>query len=144
MAGLVYKNTNGQFVSISGTAYTNPTAGTARLNFKTGSASTDVLKFGLTTNTSAAQYCGLRMKVSNGTAYIGRSESAQSVIKTTSSTTIQTNTTMTVSTSTAVSTASQSTVTYKTQSTHTYATSSAHTYTTSSLSTNQVTSNNST
>lgn len=72
MKGLVYKQSN-SLISLTGNAYTNPqNYGTARLCVKKG---TDTVKFGLTTHTSATQYCGIRMKINGNTAYIGRIDS---------------------------------------------------------------------
>lgn len=112
MAGLIYKNADSQKVFLSGTAYVNPTHGTARLCVKTGSASTATAKYGFTSNSSATQYCGLRIKLNNGIAYIGRSETKASTISTTSSTTLQTNTTSATSTTSLKTQANQSTNTY--------------------------------
>lgn len=65
-------------ISYSGTPYVNPINGTKRLCLRTGTGEYDVVKYGLTTNSSAVQYCGLRMKIDGQTAYIGRSETASS------------------------------------------------------------------
>lgn len=88
MAGIVYKQ-NGKYTSLTGPAYTQPHAGTARFCVKT---STSTIKFGLTTNTSATQYCGIRMKLNGNVAYIGRTESTKSTVKTSSSTSTSVNT----------------------------------------------------
>ncbi len=86
MAGIVYKYNN-KYTSLTGSEYTQPNAGTARLCVKYG---TSTVKYGLTTNTSASQYCGIRMKVNNGIAYIGRTESTKTTVNTSSSTSIRT------------------------------------------------------
>lgn len=92
MKGLVYKQSN-SLISLTGNAYTNPqNYGTARMCVKKGS---DTVKFGLTTNTSASQYCGIRMKLNGNTAYIGRIDNYTSMITTTSSTSSSWNTSST-------------------------------------------------
>ena len=120
MAGIIYKHNN-SLISLTGNAYTAPVAGTARLCVKTG---TNTVKFGLTTNTSATQYCGIRMKVKDQVAYIGRTESTKSTIKSTSSTT--------VSTSKSSSTSTSSSTSYQTNSTRSYTTSRTSQYDTNS------------
>lgn len=60
--------------SFSGTQYVNPTEGNKRLCLRTGTNPTDIVKYGLTTNNSASSYCGMRMKINNKVAYIGRNE----------------------------------------------------------------------
>ena len=76
MAGIVYKYNN-KYTSLTGSEYTQPNAGTARLCIK---YSTSTVKYGLTTNSSASQYCGIRMKINGNTAYIGRRESSQGTV----------------------------------------------------------------
>lgn len=67
MSYLNYKS--GNTYALSGTEYINPTHGTARLNIQVGSR-TD--KYGLTTDTTAKNYCKIEVKVGTKTAYIGR------------------------------------------------------------------------
>ena len=71
---LVYKNSEGPHV-LSGGQYINPSAGTARLNIRTGTGDNDIVKYGWTTNSSATAYCPIRAVIKhNVTAYIGRTE----------------------------------------------------------------------
>ena len=65
-------------VSYSGTPYVNPSDGKRRLCIRTGTGKHDVVKYGLTTNSSASQYCGMRMRIDGKTAYIGRYETTSS------------------------------------------------------------------
>jgi hypothetical protein len=82
---LVSRGSEGN-VSYSGTQYVNPTAGTRRLCIRTGSGEDGVIRYGLTTDPAASEYCGMRMRINGNTAYIGRSEPAvQSSSYTTSS-----------------------------------------------------------
>lgn len=75
MGYLVSRGSEGN-VSYSGTQYVNPTAGTRRLCIRTGSGEDGVVRYGLTTDPSASEYCGMRMRIDGNTAYIGRSEPA--------------------------------------------------------------------
>ena len=72
MAGIAYRY-SGSVRSLTGAAYTNPTAGTYRLNVRTGSGSNDTMKFGLTTNTSASAYSP-KLLINGNVCYIGRTE----------------------------------------------------------------------
>lgn len=74
MGHLVTKARNSGKISYSGTQYVNPINGTKRLCIRTGTKPNDIIKYGLTTNSSASEYCGMRMKIDGNTAYIGRSE----------------------------------------------------------------------
>lgn len=60
----------GQLISIPEGENFNANYGTAKLNIKVNSTST--MKFGLTTNTNAQEYCKLRLRVGGKNAYIGR------------------------------------------------------------------------
>lgn len=73
MGHLVSKGINGT-VSYKGTQYVNPDRGTHKLCLRTGLGSGDVVKYGLTSNSSASQYCGMKMRIDGNVAYIGRSE----------------------------------------------------------------------
>lgn len=73
MGYLVSNGING-VVSYKGTQYVNPDKGTHRLCLRTGLGSGDVVKYGLTSNSSASQYCGMKMRIDENVAYIGRSE----------------------------------------------------------------------
>ena len=72
MGHLVTKARNSGKISYSGTQYVNPINGTKRLCIRTGTKPNDIIKYGLTTNSSASEYCGMRMKIDGNTAYIGR------------------------------------------------------------------------
>ena len=72
MKGIVYKQKN-SLVSLTGNTYTQPVGSGARLYVKHENGN---VPFGLTTNSSASQYCGIRMKIDGQTAYIGRRETA--------------------------------------------------------------------
>lgn len=56
----------------SGPQYCNPIYGDRKLVMRTGTGKDDVVKYGLTTNTNAKEYCGLRMRIDGNVAYIGR------------------------------------------------------------------------
>lgn len=71
MAHLVYRGSSG-VQHFSGSKYVNPELGTHRFCIRTGTGKNDVIKYGLTTQSSASEYCGFKMKVSNKDAYIGR------------------------------------------------------------------------
>lgn len=75
MGYLVTRGREGN-VSYSGSRYVNPAAGTRRLCIRTGTGENGVVRYGLTTNSSASEYCGMRMRIDGNTAYIGRSEPA--------------------------------------------------------------------
>lgn len=60
----------GQIESLKEGPYYNDNYGTAKLNIKVNSTST--LKFGLTTNTSAQEYCHFSIRIGGQTAYIGK------------------------------------------------------------------------
>ena len=70
---IVSRSSNGQAISYSGSQYTPPLDG-KKLCIRTGTGPNDILKYGLTSNSSASSYCGMRMRIENGIAYIGRSE----------------------------------------------------------------------
>ena len=74
MGYLVSNGRNGR-VEYSGTQYVNPSAGTKKLCIRTGTGPNDVIRYGLTTKSSASAYCGLRMRIDGNVAYIGRSGS---------------------------------------------------------------------
>lgn len=63
----------------SGPAHCNPTENTKKICLRTGTGENDVVKYGLTTNTGAKEYCGFRMNIDGKTAYIGRSVSSPRV-----------------------------------------------------------------
>lgn len=89
MGYLVTRGNNGN-VSYSGTQYVNPSSGTHRLCIRTGTGADDIVKYGLTSNSTASDYCGMRMYINGKTAYIGRSTTgsqgtATSTITTTNS-----------------------------------------------------------
>lgn len=63
----------------SGPAHCNPTENTKKICLRTGTGENDVVKYGLTTNTGAKEYCGFRMNIDGKTAYIGRSQSCPRV-----------------------------------------------------------------
>lgn len=63
----------------SGPAHCNPTENTKKICVRTGTGENDVVKYGLTTNTGAKEYCGFRMNIDGKTAYIGRSVSSPRV-----------------------------------------------------------------
>lgn len=73
MGYLVSKGIGGT-ISYSGTEYINPNKGTHKLCLRTGLNSVDVVKYGLTSNSSASEYCGMKMRIDGNIAYIGRSE----------------------------------------------------------------------
>ena len=56
----------------SGNKYVNPELETHRFCIRTGTGSNDIVKYGLTTQSSASQYCGFKFNVSGKEAYIGR------------------------------------------------------------------------
>ena len=68
---------NGNIISLSDESFNfNPqNYGTARLNIKANSNST--MKFGLTTNTNAQEYCKMQMRINGQVAYIGRISSTE-------------------------------------------------------------------
>lgn len=117
MGYLVTRGPGGN-AAYSGTQYANPSAGTRRVCIRTGTGVNDVIKYGLTTNSSASAYCGMRMRVEGGVAYIGRSETRSTtsvssrVITTsmsvTSNTTVQTTKSSTVSKTTTIRTITSS------------------------------------
>ena len=74
MGYLVSKGING-VMSYKGTPYVNPDKGTHRLCLRTGTGAGDIVKYGLTTNSSASQYCGMKMRIDGKVAYIGMSSS---------------------------------------------------------------------
>lgn len=88
--GYLVTRSNDKNVSYSGTQYVNPSTsmGTRRLCIRTNTGIDDIVKYGLTTNSSASNYCGLRMRMDGKTAYIGQCYSS-----TGTSTTSSTNTT---------------------------------------------------
>lgn len=71
MAGLVFRSGNGKNMTYSGSRYVNPSHGTRKLCIRTGTGSNDIIRYGLTSNSSASQYCGIRMRVDGKVAYIG-------------------------------------------------------------------------
>lgn len=73
MGYLITNGKNGR-MSFSGTKYVNPTEGKRRICLRTGTGVNDIVRYGLTTNSSASQYCGIKMKISGSIAYIGRSQ----------------------------------------------------------------------
>lgn len=79
MGCLVTRGPSGN-VTYSGTQYVNPLVGTHKVCIRTGAGINDIIKYGLTTNSSASAYCGMRMRVENGVAYIGRSESRSTTV----------------------------------------------------------------
>lgn len=71
----------------SGSQYVNPELGTHKFYIRTGTGNDDVIKYGLTSQSSASKYCGFKFKVSNMDIRIGRYEgfsSTESILKTTS------------------------------------------------------------
>lgn len=104
MAGIVYKLSNGTY-GLTASEYTQPNAGIARLCVK---YSNSTIKYGLTTKTSATQYCKMAIRHSGQNYYIGRRESSASTVNTSSSNSIS------ISTSTSSSTSSSKE--YNTQS----------------------------
>lgn len=75
MGYLVSKGING-VMSYKGTPYVNPDKGTHRLCLRTGTGAGDIVKYGLTSNSSASQYCGMKMRIDGNVAYIGMSSKA--------------------------------------------------------------------
>lgn len=71
MAGLVFRSGNGKNMTYSGSRYVNPSHGTRKLCIRTGTGPNDIIRYGLTSNSSASQYCGIRMRVDGKVAYIG-------------------------------------------------------------------------
>ncbi len=107
MGYLVSNGRNGR-VEYSGTQYVNLPGGTKKLCVRTGTGPNDVIRYGLTTRSSASAYCGLRMRIEGGVAYIGRREtrSASGVEVRTESTS------MTISTSVSSTSSSKYSVTH--------------------------------
>lgn len=81
MGYLISRRTNAN-ISYNGTQYLNPEVGTRKLCIRTGTKPEDVIKYGLTSNSSASSYCGMRMFVDGNVAYIGRYEPTVAQIKT--------------------------------------------------------------
>ena len=105
MGYLAYKDSAGSH-ALSGNAYVNPTAGTARLFICTGSASSNTIAYGWTTNSSASQYSPIRAVIKPGvTGYIGRTETI-SVTTTSQKTTAASPITRSYTSNTKVTTAS--------------------------------------
>lgn len=70
MGYLVSKGISGA-ISYKGTQYINPDKGTHQLCLRTGTGAGDIVKYGLTSNSSASQYCGMKMRIDGNVAYIG-------------------------------------------------------------------------
>lgn len=81
MGYLISRRTNAN-ISYNGTQYLNPEVGTRKLCIRTGTKPEDVIKYGLTSNSSASSYCGMRMFVDGNVAYIGRYEPTVAQTKT--------------------------------------------------------------
>lgn len=77
--GFLVSNGKNGVMSYSGTEYVNPTHGTRRLCIRTGSGSNGVVKYGLTSDSSASSYCGMKMRVDGNTAYIGKYKNAERI-----------------------------------------------------------------
>lgn len=71
MGYLAYKGSSGMQY-FSGTKYVNPELGTHKFCIRTGTGNNDVIKYGLTTQSSASKYCGLKFRISNMDARIGK------------------------------------------------------------------------
>lgn len=71
MGYLVTRGSGGN-VSYSGTNFVNPSHGTHRICIRTGTGANDIVKYGLTTNSTASQYCGMRFYIDGKKAMIGR------------------------------------------------------------------------
>ena len=72
MSGIVYRKNNSN-VSLTGTQYVNPTAGTMRLCVR--DANGNIVKYGFTTNTSASQYSPV-ININGNKCYIGSMSTA--------------------------------------------------------------------
>lgn len=72
--GFLVSNGKSGKLSFSGTEYVNPTHGTKRLYLRTGTGPDDVIRYGLTSDSSASNYCGIKIILKNKTAYIGMSK----------------------------------------------------------------------
>ena len=73
MGGLVIRAPAG-IQSFTGSQYVSPANGTRRLCVRTGTGINDIVKYGLTSDTSASSYCCMRLRMDGQTAMIGRSE----------------------------------------------------------------------
>lgn len=71
MAHLVYRGSSG-IQHFSGSKYVNPELGTHRFCIRTGTGMNDVVKYGLTTQSSASKYCGFKFKLSGMDVYLGK------------------------------------------------------------------------
>lgn len=72
MGGLVFRS-NGRNISFKDPIYTNGKYyGTRHLCLRTGAGSNDVVKYGLTSNRSASEYCPMKLRVDGKDAYIGK------------------------------------------------------------------------
>lgn len=71
MAHLVYRGSSG-IQHFSGSKYVNPELGTHRFCIRTGTGNNNVVKYGLTTQSSASKYCGFKFKVSGMDVYLGK------------------------------------------------------------------------
>ena len=77
--GFLVSNGKNGVMSYSGTEYVNPTHGTRRLCIRTGSGSNGIVKYGLTSDSSASSYCGMKMRVDGNVAYIGKYKNAERI-----------------------------------------------------------------
>lgn len=72
MGGIVFFSKNAdnifsnQKCEYKDSRFTNPMHGTRRVCVRTGPGANDVVKYGLTSNTSASKYCGFKMRMPNG------------------------------------------------------------------------------
>lgn len=73
MGGLVIRAPAG-IQSFTGSQYVSPANGTRRLCVRTGTGINDIVKYGLTSDTSASSYCCMRLRMDGQMAMIGRSE----------------------------------------------------------------------
>lgn len=119
MGGIVYKRGN-NIVSLTGTEYTAPNAGTARLVILTAAGTANTIKYGLTTDATASGYspaisvagkkCFIGRKTSSSTS--GTSASTYSVTSDTTSSAYTSNYNTTVNTRTSRSETASYTETY--------------------------------
>jgi len=71
MAHLAYRGSSG-IQHFSGSKYVNPELGTHKFCIRTGTGINDVIKYGLTTQSDASSYCGLKFKISGMDVRIGK------------------------------------------------------------------------
>lgn len=71
MAYLAYRGLSGT-QHFSGSKYVNPELGTHKFCIRTGTGKSDVIKYGLTTDEKASEYCGIKFKVSGMNVRIGK------------------------------------------------------------------------